>query len=297
MSLPVPVLLIAFRRPTLTARVLDALRTVRPRHLFVALDGPHPLRVGEAELVERTRTLILESVSWPCELELLQQPLHRGCRTGVVMALDWFFAQVAEGIILEDDILPRPCFFRFCAELLERYRDDPGIAGISGVNLRIGPTEEASYRFSRFLPVWGWATWRRAWRRNDAGLVGWERLRRTAWIEDLGGKRFGRKMRGFLDSVMDGSCDTWDYGWFLSCWRHGMVGCLPAVNLVENLGFGSPLASHCQRGHSPLPPPGKLAWPLRHPRTRRIDPRADAVVFERLYAPSPILRAWRRLGR
>jgi hypothetical protein len=103
-------------------------------------------------------------------------------------------------------------------------------------------------------------------------------------------------MRGLLDSVADGSCDTWDYGWFLSCWRQGMVGCLPAVNLVENIGFGSPLASHCRRGRSPLPPAGELSWPLHHPDRRVIDSRADAIVFERLYAPSPLLRAWRRLA-
>ena len=152
--------------------------------------------------------------------------------------------------------------------------------------------------YKRQVPVWGWATWRRAWRCNDPELLSWRQGDRAEALGQLrrwGGTRFARRMASFLDDVAEGRCDTWDYGWFYSCWRHGLHGCLPAVNLVRNQGFGDPLASHCQKGRSPLPPPRSLPLPLGHPARRRPDPRADAVLFERLYAPRLPLRAWRRM--
>ena len=42
-------------------------------------------------------------------------------------AIDWFFGQEPEGIVLEDDCLPEQTFFRYCAELLERFREDPRV--------------------------------------------------------------------------------------------------------------------------------------------------------------------------
>jgi hypothetical protein len=298
MALEVPILLIAFRRPDLTARVLEAIRQVRPRQLFVATDGPRAGVAGEADQVRRTRALIASTIDWPCRLERLDQPGNLGCRRGVVAALDWFFEQVSEGIILEDDILPDPSFFPYAAELLARYRHDATVGAICGASVGRPPGDGCSYRFSRFVPVWGWATWRRAWQRNDPDLQCWRRGNRDEALRQLrqwGGTRFARRMAAFLDDVAEGRCDTWDYGWFHSCWRHGLHGCVPAVNLVRNIGFGDPRASHCQRGRSPLPPPRSLPMPLRHPRHSSPDPGSDALLFERLYAPRLPLRAWRRI--
>ena len=297
MDRDVPILLIVFRRPELTAQVLAALAAQRPARLFVAVDGARPELKTEAELVQSTIQVVEEGVTWPCRLEWRVQPSNLGCRLGVVAALDWFFEQVSEGIVLEDDILPDPSFFPYCAELLQRYREDPDVGAIAGATAGFSSRPpSASYRFSRFLPVWGWASWRRAWQRNDPHLQEWPRLRKPPWLEDLGGAYFAHKMRWFLDQVAEGSCDTWDYGWFLSCWRDGMTGCVPAVNLVQNLGFGDAGATHCCQGRSPLPPARTLAAPLHHPLVRQLDARADARLFDRLYAPSLALRAWRRLS-
>ena len=98
-----------------------------------------------------------------------------------------------------------------------------------------------------------------------------------------------------LDEVVEGRCDTWDYGWFLSCWQAGLLGCVPAVNLVRNIGFCDPRAVHTQLDHSFLPNPRELKLPLVHPSNRQPDRRLDRRLLDRLYAPSLQLRAWRRL--
>ena len=59
--------------------------------------------------------------------------------------------EVEEGIVLEDDCLPHPSFFRFCEELLERYREDERIAMVSGDNFQFGRKRgDRSYYFSRY---------------------------------------------------------------------------------------------------------------------------------------------------
>jgi hypothetical protein len=295
-GLDVPVLLIAFRRPNLTARVLEAIRGVRPQRLFVAVDGPRAHCPAEAEQVAATRTLISSSIDWPCHLEQLHQPRNLGCRRGVETALDWFFSQVNEGIVLEDDIVPLPSFFPYCRELLDRYRQDPAIGAIAGTSVDPRPSVPGpSYRFSQFLPVWGWASWRRAWQLHDPALPQWPQQRNSSLLHQVGGPRFARVMGSRLDEVVEGRCDTWDYGWFLSCWQAGLLGCVPAVNLVRNIGFCDPRAVHTQLDHSFLPNPRELNLPLVHPSNRQPDRRLDRRLLDRLYAPSLQLRAWRRL--
>ena len=88
--------------------MIDAIRPVAPTRLFVACDGPNPERPGEAEKVAATRQVIEQEIDWPCRIERLYSDVNQGCRQGVSRAISWFFEQVEEGIILEDDSVPHP---------------------------------------------------------------------------------------------------------------------------------------------------------------------------------------------
>ena len=131
-----PVLLLIFRRPDLTRRVIDALSVVKPSRLYIAADGPRD-RPGERQLCDETRKVATQ-VQWPCQLKILFRNENLGCRVGVSTAIDWFFDQEDAGIILEDDCLPSPSFFPYCAELLARFHDDERIIAISGNNFQKG---------------------------------------------------------------------------------------------------------------------------------------------------------------
>jgi len=290
------VLLIAYRRPDTTAMVLEALRQVRPSRLFVACDAPRPGQAQEQRACQRTRRLIDTAIDWPCDCRWLLHPSHRGCRRGVSEAISWFFSQVSEGIVLEDDIVASPGFFHFCAELLQRYRHDTRVGVISGSNFQSRPPRDgASYYFSLYNHCWGWASWRRAWAAYDAELEGWPAFRDQGWLEDLGGRRFARYWRGCLERVRRGECDTWDYIWTYSCWRQGLLTCLPAVNLVTNVGFSHPLAEHTRTGTSPHGAIGTLELPLRHPRQCLADRQADRHTFFTQFQPPLPRRLQRRL--
>lgn len=277
---------------------MSCLQSVQPKHLFVACDGPGS---GDPELMEaclQARSVIEQAITWPCQVTRLYRDQHLGCRHGVAEAISWFFSQVEEGIILEDDVLPDPSFFVYCAELLERYRDDHRVGMVSGCTIRnLPPRDGSSYRFSRFFHVWGWASWRRAWMHYDSEMSSWPILRQQNWLSDLGGKRFARYWRREFDRVWTGDCDTWDYIWMLSCWAQGQVCILPAVNLVDNHGFEDPRATHTTLDRSPLPKSGCIQHPLRHPTHRFVDHAVDAIDLARYYAPRLPQRMFRRVQK
>ena len=231
-------------------------------------------------------------------MERLYRDDHLGCRRGVAASISWFFDQVEEGIVIEDDVVASPRFFSYCAELLEHYRHDQRIGVISGSNFQPRrPRDGSSYYFSQYNHCWGWASWRRAWAAYDAELEGWPAFRDQGWLEEIGGRRFARYWTGCLERVRRGECDTWDYVWTYSCWHQGLLTCLPAVNLVTNVGFGHPQAAHTTVGPSPFGSIGQLEEPLRHPTQLVRDARADRHTFRSQIHPPLARRALGRLQR
>lgn len=289
--LDVPVVLVVFNRPETTRAVMEAVRRARPARLFVVADGPRADRPGEAArceaaLAEATR------VDWPCDVAVNRAERNMGCRFRLPSGLDWVFSQVEEAIVLEDDCVPSDSFFGYCRELLERYRDDPRVMCVSGDSFDERPLPGgASYRFSWFAHIWGWATWRRAWAHNDVHLREWPRLRRERFLYRL----FGRPSPAFyferkLDAVARGALSSWAFPWQLACWRVGGLTALPARNLVSNVGFG-PDATHT-RGASSLGSltARELALPLRFPTEVFRDAVADARSEGRVFLRRPVLR-------
>ncbi|MGH7655756.1 MAG: FkbM family methyltransferase [Gemmatimonadaceae bacterium] len=292
-----PVALFMFRRPDTTARVLDAIRAARPPLLLVVADGPRADRPDDTAACAATRALI-DGVDWPCEVRRKFAAENMGCRRRVASGLAWVFSQVPEAIILEDDCVPDPTFFPFCDELLERYRDDPRVAQISGANNQKGRRRGThSYFFSRYNNVWGWASWRRAFAMYDVDMGRWPELRDSGWLAGvLGDRRMVHYWTQQFQAVYDGRIDTWDYQWIYSTWLHAMVSLVPNSNLVKNIGFG-PGASHTSV-HDPFANDRLEAidFPLDHPPTVTRDPRADQFT-ERFEFTEPMFTRLRRAVR
>ena len=242
MSMDTPVLLIVWRRPQTLRQVIDAIRPVAPTRLFVACDGPNPERSGEAEKVAATRALIESEIDWPCQIERFYSDVNQGCSIGPIRAITWFFDQVEEGIILEDDCVPHPDFFPYCTTLLERYRHDTRVWCISGNNFQNGLWRgDGSYYFSRYNHCWGWASWRCCWQQYDADLSQWPALRDSgllqAIFEDPAERQYWSDIwqRTYERTV---PVTWWDYQWTFTCLSNGGLTALPNRNLVSNVGFG-----------------------------------------------------------
>lgn len=303
-ELAVPVLLIVFNRPHLTRRVLAAVRAARPARLYVAADGPRPDRAPDPALCAATRALVLAGIDWPCAVQTWFRTENLGCGQGPAAAIGWLFEQESEGIILEDDCLPTPGFFRFCAELLARYRHDRRVMHISGNNFAraarqpVAPGAE-SYHFSGRVHSWGWATWRRAWQHFDFDLALLPELRRRGTLADIYSSWLERQywLRKF-EAVRTGPqpAHIWDYQWHFAVAAHGGLAVVPAVNLVANIGFGAD-ATHTFDAHDAHPTPHELPFPLRHPPVVLRDGRRDRRHFREHLAGRAHAVVRRLLGR
>ena len=266
-QLRTPVAFIIFNRPDTTERVFSEIAKAKPSKLLVVGDGARANRAGEVEKVAATRAII-DRVDWDCEVLTNFSEINMGCKRRVSSGIDWVFETVEEAIILEDDCLPDPTFFRFCEEMLERYRNDLRIGVISGDNFQFGRRCNGdSYYFSKYVHIWGWATWRNRWMGSyDVDMKKWPQIRDENLLSDMIGRdkevNFWYKT---FERVYQNRIDTWDYQWVFSNWLEGRMSVSPSVNLISNIGF-EPNATHTT-GVSALAnvPRTAMEFPLQHP--------------------------------
>lgn len=284
-----PILFIIFKRVDTTQRVFDRIREARPPRLYIAADGPRPNKEGEADQCIATRKVV-ENVDWPCEVHHLYRDKNLGCGEGVSSAITWFFEHEEEGIIIEDDILPHIDFFRYCDEMLEKYRNETRIKCICGSNAFYDDIEyQFSYYFSHYMMVWGWASWRRTWREYDKSLKSIPRKSFLREIKALPIKK-GSKLKAIeIYDVMtsDKPIDTWDYQLFISILHHNGLNIIPINNLCKNIGFGHVDAVHTI-GESDKIENHKVetCFPLKCPKKITDSKRLDAITFMEMYTPT-----------
>ncbi|MBE8723932.1 nucleotide-diphospho-sugar transferase [Flavobacterium hungaricum] len=234
-----PLLFLIFNRPDVTALVFEEIRKCRPSKLYVAADGPRTNKENEAELCNETRDII-KKIDWDCEVKTLFRDQNLGCKYAVSSAIDWFFENEEEGIILEDDCLPSSDFFVFADTMLEKYRYDTRIRHIGGTNLQMGQKRgNDSYYFSNLTHVWGWASWRRAWKDYDVELYKY----RQENVQESFRNIFSNEIvvecwRKIFYELRDNKIDTWDYQWTITNFFNNSLSIIPNVNLISNIGFG-----------------------------------------------------------
>jgi hypothetical protein len=266
-QLNTPIVLLIFNRPDMTEKVFRQVAQARPSKLLVVADGPRPERDGEAEKCAATRAII-ERVDWDCEVLKNYSDENLGCRHRISSGLDWVFETVEQAIILEDDCIPHPTFYRFCEELLDKYRDDTRVMVISGDNFQYGRQRTSdSYYFSRYVHIWGWATWRRAWKHYDVNMRLWPTIRDNGWLHDmLSDSRAIHYWSKIFQSTYAGQTNSWAYAWMFACWVQSGLTILPNVNLVSNIGFDTQ-STHTQSSRVPYAnmPTEPMTFPLQHP--------------------------------
>jgi len=284
------VLFLIFNRADTTERVLESIRKARPERLYVACDGPRRRHASDEGDILRTRAVVEQGIDWPCRMQTRFLQENLGCARAVASAIDWFFEQEEEGIILEDDCLPDPSFFRFCSELLERFRADHSIGHIGGNTFFPGAkTMEASYYASHLNHIWGWATWRRAWKHYDHKMHQWPEFRNSVKMMQISGSRKSRRHWHYhFNLAFRDHIDTWDYRWTFACWRNELISLLPKINLVANIGFDA-RATHTTGANSgnPAATADSLDFPLQHPPKIKIDGVADHFVQEHYFSRLP----------
>ncbi len=122
---------------------------------------------------------------------------------------------------------------------------------IGGDNFQYGHMRgRASYYFSRIPHVWGWASWRDAWRAFDFTLLP-EQLR----------------------------YDVWDAAWWRSIERAGGLAIVPNANLVKNVGLGVDATHTTTFARYAHLQAHEMHFPLVHPDLQVADLGADRFTY------------------
>ena len=296
-SVSAPVLFIIFNRPDTTRRVFEQIRNAKPPRLYVAADGPRPNVPTDPDRCAASRE-VTGVIDWECEVQRLYQERNIGCKMGEATAMNWFFDHESEGIVLEDDCLPHPTFFRYCCELLDHFRHDERVMMISGTNvLQRWKDDRQSYHFSTG-GAWGWASWRRAWMHYDINMARWsDPEARTALRSMVRDKRQLRTDEHLFDMVYQGKIDTWDYQWRFARLIQSGLTVTPSRNLISNIGFRED-GTHTRKRRNALAeqPVYPMEFPLKHNPFVVLDQEYVKCAFD-LWSPPLTRRVWNRVAR
>lgn len=263
---------------------MQAISIYAPEKLYITADGPRINHSEDIEKCEAARKAALESINWPCEVKTRFLDENRGCGPGPSSGISWFFEHEDRGIILEDDCLPHPDFFGYCAEMLDKYKDEPKIMNIGGSLLSEIPGNlSSSYFFSKIPHCWGWATWRRAWKHFNFELENYEDFKNSDILEKINpGRSFKKYWIEKFNLVEFGQRDIWDYQWVYAIWKNNGICITPAVNLVSNIGWD--MEGTHTKGDSVLA--NRKTYPilpLKHPSSISVDKKRDQHLFEQIF--------------
>lgn len=286
-----PILLITFNRPIHTKQVLSQIISHQPEEVYVFQDGARENNSEDILKCQQVREVVRELTEGTgISLHTCISDKNLGCGAGPMTAINWFFNNVEEGIVMEDDCLPNPDFFQYCSELLEKYRNNERVMYISSTLYDDKWICESSYDFSHYMITGAWASWSRAWKGFDLDLI------------NLNAKQFRRHCRKILYSPVEADWwyfktleiqrdkskkSYWDYQMQIHLFRNNGLTIHPQKNLVSNIGFDE-AGTHTlgNDGHGNLPSFSIL--PLTHPSTISVDTQRDYICFAKTHSQGQI---------
>ena len=231
----IPILVLGYNRPEHIKKLILSLRKVRPKIIYISLDGPKN-NLTDKKKNESVKKEI-EKIDWKCKIKKKYNTTNLGCRESVSTGISWFFRKNRFGIILEDDCIPNKSFFIFCQKIDAKYSNNQKVFAISGSNF-FNRTIKNDFFFSKYNHCWGWATWSRAWKYYDNKLTFWSKWKYSKqwkhFHDNMLEKKYWEKI---FDNVLKRKIDSWAYVWTCCVWRKNGLTIIPKKNLIENIGF------------------------------------------------------------
>lgn len=283
-----PVLFIIFNRTDTSLQVLERIRRAKPPRIYITADGPRLNIQGEDVKCAETQAAVMAGIDWDCEVKTFLREENVGPKVAISSAIDWFFANESEGVILEHDCLPADSFFWYCDILLEKYRHDTRIWLISGSNLLKGKKwSDASYYYSNLTNGWGFATWRRSWDMYDVSLAQFEEREVRGYLEKIfTDKRVIDQWEKLFKETKAGKINTWDYQAGFAHFFNNCLNIIPNINLVSNIGFGEGAENTLNAEHPYANIPLEEINEITHPKVMLPEKQADHEVLMIEFLPA-----------
>jgi|TARA_B100000780_G_scaffold119609_1_gene83836 hypothetical protein len=281
MTLNVPVVIIVYNRPTQTKKLLKKLENIKPNNLIIISDGPKKNSSDKKKNLEVRK--ITKNINWDCKKIYINSDHNLGLKKRIYSGLNIVFKKFDRAIILEDDCLPNDSFFYFCDELLKLYKRNKKIVSISGNNFNNVKIDESFY-FSKYSSIWGWATWRRSWKKFDIKIKFWPKYKKSKkWKKDcpdIVERIFWEKI---FNKVYKNEINSWAYPYLLNNFYLNKLTIVPKYNLVKNIGFGENATNTNKYEKFFFPSLKKINKILKIPKEIFQNQKADRVDFGNVY--------------
>ena len=232
-----PILLMVFIKPETTTKIINKLSEIKPKKLYISINIPQ--KNNKDEIDKNKKVLdVLKLINWKCKIKYKKRRKYVDAYTSYRDAIKWFFKNEKEGIVLEDDTLPNKSFFKFCSNMLKKYRYDKNISQICGSSFKNYNKYNVNYFFSNYNLCWGYATWRRSISDFDENMKNWKMLSKQNHLyKILNNKKFVSYWTDIFDIQYKKKFRAWDYIWLYSNWAKNKISIIPKKHLVKNIGF------------------------------------------------------------
>jgi hypothetical protein len=239
----IPVVFITFNRPECAKLSFRAIKKYKPKKLFLIVDGPRKNHRNDNINCGKVKKII-SNINWNCKVYKNFSSRNLGIKKRIITGLDWVFLKTEFAIVIEDDCLVNRSFFNFCELMLNKYNNNNKVFMISGTNFINNFYKKSDYLFSNFGSFWGWATWKRSWRKYRHKKNFWLNFKKNI---DWSSYNFNNEMINhwinIFDKVYLKKYNTWDYQCWASMWKNKSYAIVPRLNMVTNIGFG-PQSTH-----------------------------------------------------
>lgn len=300
----VPVKVNIWIRTRCQRKQFEVIKQARPSILILQSDGGR--NESEWEAIRENRRMYDEEVDWECTIHKLYEDHNNGLYTMVQKTNRFIWSHYDRCISLEDDHIPAVSFFQFCAELLERYKDDTRVNLICGAN-QIEKNEDCTsdYFFSRAACISGTATWKREIENRDNKFS----YGKDPYIMKLLKQRCHRNValweqfKGYAsDSHFGGHIAGSEFYYGLDFMAQNQLCIIPKNNMMCCIGTGDD-ATHgidkriMEKSTAALydMPTYEVSFPLKHPAYVIPDEFHAKKIYRIFGNGYPWLSRWRKL--
>lgn len=300
----VPVRVNIWIRPECQQKQFEVLKKARPSIMFLISDGGRNEKEWEA--IRQNRKLIDEGIDWDCTVYRLYEEQNNGLYAMGKKGSELIWSKVDRCIFLEDDYVPSISYFRFCAELLEKYKNDERVSAICGM-VHTGVWERAStdYFFSKGGSIWGMATWKRTFEKRKYQFE----YAKDPYTMNLlkkatkDNKIFWKRLKGYVEKgVYENHPAGGEFFHGMELYGHRQLYIVPKYNMIKNIGCTEE-GAHATEYR--LLPRGlrrvfnmetyEIDFPLKHPKYFLEDVEYFRTVKRIMAFGHPIIQLWRRI--
>jgi len=278
-----PVLFHMWNRIDVVKRTFKVIRKAKPKKFYISSDGANNAK--DKKKIMYIRNYVEKNIDWDCKIKKIYFKKNLGPKLALPTVINKIFLIEKKLIIIDHDCLCDNSFFRFMDELLEIYKNESKVKAISGNYICKNLLSfNCSYYFAQHPIIFGWGTWRRAWKEYDIKMKNFNNFNSFFWLFIFFKFNIVKTIYFYnkFKLTKSNKINTWDYQLLYSIWKNNGVIIKPTVNVSKHIGWG-PQAYHGKHKDDLADIKiNKIKFPLRHPKNLEVNKQADEIEYLRV---------------